>query len=82
MAEDQSTITKSRITKGQMHSERALLKTAEIANCTIHFPEDSRDLKVTFLVAGEEVSFFIHLPEQYPFHPPRVACQSSAVTAI
>ena len=81
MAEEQSTITKSRIAKGTRHAERALLKASEITNCNITFPDDSRDLKATFSVAGEEVSFFIHLPEQYPFHPPRVACQPSAVSA-
>jgi alpha-1,3-glucosyltransferase len=54
------------------------VKQAELTSCTVTFPEGSRDLTLVCSVASHEVSFFIHLPEQYPFHPPRVACQPSA----
>jgi len=77
--EASSSIIRSRITRGTAYTERQLIKQAELPGCTVTFPEGSRDLTLVCAVASQEVSFFIHLPEQYPFHPPRVACQPSPV---
>ena len=72
-------IIRSRLMRGTDHTERQLIKAADLSGCTVTFPENSRDLTLTCVISTHEVSFFIHLPEQYPFHPPRVACQPSPV---
>jgi len=66
--EDKPDIRETRLQK-----ERDLLKSLEAKNYSVTFPDNSRSIEVFTEIKGFPIKFFIHLPERYPFQPPKVA---------